>query len=77
MGVVGDEEGEEGLEGFGGEEGAGRVVGVGGGALEGGGEEVGEGAEEGFEGRYLRRVVEDVGAVGCEPVGWEGVEAGG
>lgn len=75
MRVVGCEEGEEGLEGFGGERGVGHA-----GAD---GEEVGEGAEGGFEGGYLGGVVADVGLVGGEPVGWEGavggweVEAGG
>ncbi len=66
--VVGCEEGEEGLEGFGCQ---GRV------GEAGAGEEVGEGAEGGFEGGDLGRVVADEGLVGGEPLRWDGGIGGG
>ena len=63
VGVVGCEEGEEGVQGFGRE----GVVGE-----AGAWEEVVEGAEGGFKGGDLGGVVADEGLVGGEPLGWEG-----
>ena len=66
--VVGCEEGEEGLKGFGCQ---GRV------GEAGAGEEVGEGAEGGFEGGDLGGVVADEVLVGGEPLRWNGGIGGG
>ena len=68
VGVVGRQQGEEGLQRFGRQ---GRV------GEAGAGEEVGEGAEGRFEGGDLGGVVPDEGSVAGEPLRWEGGVAGG